>query len=111
MNAVSPAGVDPRLFAAMAKGPKPADIERFLSQTGLFDAKWYSYSYPEQASTPETALQHYLDVGLGHGRGPNEVIDQLGAKPCEGDLARWLPNDSTLQAEMELIRATDLFDD
>ena len=92
------------------RSPAAASVGEFLAQTGLFDADWYSRTRMDGQASPDDALQHYLEVGLATGCGPNQAIDQLGKLAGTEDQSAWLPGDSTVQAEAQLIEAIGLFD-
>ncbi len=48
---------------------------RILTESGLFDRKWYKKTYSDVASSEHEPVVHYLLFGAFEGRKPNQVFD------------------------------------
>jgi len=48
---------------------------RILTESGLFDRKWYKKTYGDVASSEHEPVVHYLLFGAFEGRKPNQVFD------------------------------------
>lgn len=91
----------------------PPECVEFLQKTGWFDETWYLARYPDAGESELDPLQHYLIHGVVAGVGPNGFIDGLGdVAPSWEVAAQDIPenDDLQLQAEIDLIAASGLFD-
>ncbi len=48
---------------------------RYLSKSGLFDARWYLEAYPDVRMAGVNPLMHYLQHGAAEGRDPGPLFD------------------------------------
>lgn len=84
----------------------------FLLRTGWFDAAWYVRQRPEDGDADP--LQHYLEHGIAAGLGPNPWFDGLGraGAPAIEPVPTCTDEDreDMLQAEIDLVAASGLFD-
>lgn len=103
-----------------ADGPQPMnavtmqEYAEFFQRTGWFDESWYLETHPEAAFSGLGPLQHYLERGRRDGIGPNRCVDELGnvgaQSPTELASEAFSDDNVLLQAEIDLLAASGLFD-
>ncbi len=86
----------------------------FLQRTGWLDESWYLGKYPDAASGGQAPILHYLEHGTRAGLGPNPFIDDLRGIVPGADMlpvsAQPDKDDQRLEAEIDLLAASGLFD-
>ncbi|QDH71039.1 CDP-glycerol glycerophosphotransferase family protein [Marilutibacter alkalisoli] len=106
-----------RAVPMKAHSPEGAGVilacKAFLQRSGWFDRDWYLERCPEAAAGDADPLRHYLTFGVRQGIAPNPFLDGLNQrKVIPSSQATDLPadDDPQLQAEIDLIAASGLFD-
>ena len=104
-----------------------AQIEA-IRDSGLFDADYYLATYTDIQPPPQDPIHHYCEHGWREGRNPSEEFDTQGYLAAYADVRNWGTNpfwhyvvfgqhelrhatpERRIEAEVEAIRASDLFD-
>lgn len=85
------------------------DLERFLSQSGIFDEEWYR-AHVLGRGDRDALVEHYLRYGLPTGMAPNAILQALESGISPGKIIDGPDIQVDLDVEVEFLRASDLFD-
>ncbi|WP_449409318.1 glycosyltransferase family 4 protein [Methylobacterium komagatae] len=74
-------------IGARATDRRAAEEAALITQSGLFDERWYQATYPDVVGYPGGSLSHYLKYGGSEGRAPGPRFDPRSYLIANPDVA------------------------